>query len=61
MKPDLKLFKSLPMDIGTGGGGASAMWVEEAGHFRKVIGVSIIVVGGLRFMTDTLTIDSWVA
>ena len=60
MKPDLKLFKSLPMDIGTegGGGGASAMWVEEAGHFRKVIGLSIIVVGGLRFVTDTLTIDS---
>ena len=40
---------------------ASAVRGEEAGHFRKVVGVSIIVVGSPCSVTDILTVDSRVA
>ena len=37
---------------------ASVMWGEEAGRFRKVLGVSIVVAGGPCSAIDTLTVDS---
>ena len=40
---------------------ASAVRGEEAGHFHEVVGVSIIVAGGPRFMTNSLPLDSRVA
>ena len=30
---------------------------EEAGHFHKVVGMSIVVAGGPCFATDTLTAE----
>ena len=40
---------------------ASAVRGEEAGHFYKVTGVSIVVVGVPRSETNTLTVNSQVA
>ena len=40
---------------------ASAVRGEEAGHFRKVVGVSIVVVGSPCSVTDILTVDSQMA
>ena len=40
---------------------ASAGRGEEAGRFCKVVGVSIVVAGGPRSTTNTLTVDSQVA
>ena len=34
------------------------IWGEEAGRFRKVLGVSIVVAGGPCSAIDTLTVDS---
>ena len=40
---------------------ASAVRGKKAGRFREVLGMSIVVAGGPRFMTDTLNVDSRVA
>jgi len=37
---------------------ASTVRGEEAGRFRKVVGVSIVVVGSPCFATDILAVDS---
>ena len=34
------------------------MWGKEAGHFHKVVGVSIVVAGGSCSAIATLTVDS---
>ena len=39
----------------------SAVRGEEVGCFRNVAGVSIVAVGGPRFVVETLVVDSQVA
>ena len=40
---------------------ASVVRGKEAGCFREVLGMSIVVARGSRSVTDTLTVDSRVA